>query len=156
MEQIKKIGLSASVIMLFMMYSIHEKNEGATAVSVVRTGQTSPASPVNSPIDSSGTSNTSLVTNRYKDGTYTGNAADAYYGDIQVQARISHSKLTDVVFLKYPNDRHESIEINTLAIPYLKQEAIQSQNATVDIVSGATDSSQAFRQSLASALIKAK
>jgi len=41
-------------------------------------------------------------------------------------------------------------------MPSLKQEAIQTQSAQVDIVSGATQTSQAFIQSLASALTKAK
>ena len=92
---------------------------------------------------------------QYKDGTYTGNPADAFYGNIQVQAIISGGRITDVQFLQYPNDRSTSIAINSQAMPYLKQEAIQAQSANVDIVSGATDSSQAFQESLASALSQA-
>lgn len=93
---------------------------------------------------------------QYKDGTYTGTAADAYYGFIQVKAVISGGKITDVIFLQYPNDRSTSIRINTQAMPYLKAEAIQIQSANVDGVSGASDSSQAFRESLGSALSQAK
>ena len=92
----------------------------------------------------------------YKDGTYTGNPADAFYGNIQIQATIQGGKITNVQFLQYPNDRSRSLAINTLAMPNLKQEAIQAQSANVNIVSGATDSSQAFMQSLASALNQAK
>lgn len=95
-------------------------------------------------------------TGQYKDGTYTGNAADAYYGYIQVQAVVSGGKLTDVVFLQYPNDRRTSIEINTQAMGYLKIEALEAQSANVDIVSGASDSSQAFIESLGTALAMAK
>ncbi len=92
----------------------------------------------------------------YKDGTYTGNVADAFYGNIQVQATIQNGKITNVQFLQYPNDRTRSIAINTLAMPNLSSEAIQAQNANVNIVSGATDSSNAFIQSLSSALSQAK
>ena len=92
----------------------------------------------------------------YKDGTYSGSSADAFYGTIQVQAVISGGKITDAKFLQYPSDRSRSVAINTLAMPNLKQEAIQAQNANVDIVSGATLSSQAFVQSLSSALAQAK
>lgn len=92
----------------------------------------------------------------YADGSYTGNAADAYYGLIQVKAIIRNGKITDVQFLQYPNDRDTSRYINGQAMPLLTQEAIQSQNANVDGVSGATDTSQAFEQSLASALALAK
>jgi uncharacterized protein with FMN-binding domain len=92
---------------------------------------------------------------QYKDGTYTGPAVDAYYGYIQVQAVVSGGKLADVVFLQYPNDRSTSVQINSQAMPYLKEEAIQAQSANVNIVSGASDSSQAFIQSLGSALAMA-
>lgn len=92
----------------------------------------------------------------YKDGAYTGSSADAFYGTIQVQAIISGGKITDARFLQYPNDRTRSIAINALAMPNLKQEAIADQNANVNIVSGATDSSNAFIESLSSALSKAK
>lgn len=92
---------------------------------------------------------------KYKDGTYTGAAADAYYGNIQVRAMIQNSRLADVKFLQHPSDRQTSIAINSRAMPYLRSEAISAQNANVDIVTGATDSSLAFRQSLASALSQA-
>lgn len=94
-------------------------------------------------------------TGQYKDGQYTGVSADAYYGNIQVLAVISGGKLVDVQFLDYPQDRNRSIQINNYAMPILKSEAIQAQSANVDIVSGATDSSGAFTQSLQSALSQA-
>lgn len=93
---------------------------------------------------------------QYADGTYVGTSANAYYGMVQVQAAISGGKLTGVTFLSYPSDRSTSRYINAQAMPYLTQEALQVQGANVDIVSGATDTSLAFRQSLASALAQAK
>jgi uncharacterized protein with FMN-binding domain len=94
-------------------------------------------------------------TGQYKDGSYTGVSANAYYGNIQVEAIISGGKLTDVQFLDHPQDRGTSIQINNVAMPRLRQEAIQAQSANVNTVSGATDSSGAFRQSLSSALAQA-
>ncbi len=99
---------------------------------------------------------TSVPSALYKNGTYTGNVADAYYGNLQVQAIINGGKLADVVFLQYPNDNGTSRRINEQSNQILKSEALQAQNAQVDIVSGASDSSQAFQQSLASALQQAK
>ncbi|MDB5237849.1 MAG: FMN-binding protein [Candidatus Kaiserbacteria bacterium] len=93
---------------------------------------------------------------QYIDGTYTGSAANAYYGYIQVQMTVSGGKIADVQFLQYPNDRRESVSINTHAMPILKTEAIQAQSANVSGVSGASDSSAAFRESLASAIAQAK
>jgi uncharacterized protein with FMN-binding domain len=95
------------------------------------------------------------ATGRYTNGSYTGVAANAYYGNIQVKATISGGKLTDVTFLQYPQDRSTSRYINQQAMPMLRAEAIQAQSANVDGVSGASDTSAAFKESLASALAKA-
>ncbi len=92
----------------------------------------------------------------FKDGTYTGPSVDAYYGYVQVQAIVSGGKLTNVQFLSYPNDRRTSQQINGQAMPLLTQEAISAQSANVDAVSGASDTSAAFVQSLGAALAQAK
>lgn len=92
----------------------------------------------------------------YKDGTYTGSVADAYYGNIQVAAVISGGKLTNVKVLQYPNDRGQSVEINQQALPTLTHEAISAQASNVHGISGASDTSAAFVQSLHAALLKAK
>ncbi|MBI5906651.1 FMN-binding protein [Candidatus Saccharibacteria bacterium] len=97
-----------------------------------------------------------MMSAAYKDGSYVGNAADAFYGYIQVKAVIQNGAITDVQFLQHPNDHSTSIEINNQAMPYLKQEAIKAQSSQVDIVSGATDTSYAFIESLKTALNKAR
>lgn len=93
---------------------------------------------------------------QYADGSYTGSVADAFYGNVQVKAVVQNGRLANVVFLQYPNDRQTSLYISQQAMPYLTQEAIQAQSAQVDGVSGATDTSRAFVQSLSVALAKAK
>lgn len=92
----------------------------------------------------------------YTNGSYTGSAADAYYGTVQVKAIIQSGIIADVQFLQHPSDRNTSIYINNQAMPLLTQEAIAAQSAQVSGVSGATFTSQAFRQSLTSALAQAK
>jgi uncharacterized protein with FMN-binding domain len=98
---------------------------------------------------------TPAVTGQYKDGTYTGSVADAYYGNLQVKAVVTGGKLSSIIFLQYPKDRSTSKYLNEQAIPTLTAEAIKSQSAKVDGVSGASDSSAAFTQSLSVALAKA-
>jgi len=145
----KKIIISSIAIIAFIIYAIfYQKSQGTTGSVPEGTGKS--ATPQVS------TQTSGSLTSSYKDGEYTGNPADAYYGTIQVKAIIKGGKLTDVQFLKYPNDQQESIEINSNAMPVLTQEAIQAQSAKVDIVSRATDSSNAFKESLASALAQAK
>jgi uncharacterized protein with FMN-binding domain len=71
---------------------------------------------------------------------------------VQVEAIISNGQLTDFKILDYPSDRSTSRRISQIAIPYLMQEAVQAQSASVDLISGATYTSEAFIQSLQSAL----
>ena len=97
-----------------------------------------------------------VATGLYSDGTYDGDSVNAYFGNVQVAAVIAGGKLTDVNVLDYPKDRSTSARINKAALPKLVQEAISTQSANVDIGSGATQTSQGFQQSLASALMKAK
>lgn len=160
----RKALLTGFVIVTFVIYSLHQRHDGSGGVvikpSSAAAGQTATATPsAGSSTSSSGGGNAGNQTSTaaaYKDGQYTGSVADAYYGYIQVLAVISGGKLTDVQFLQHPSDRSTSVEINSQAMPYLKQEALQAQSANVNIVSGATDTSQAFIQSLASALNSAK
>lgn len=98
---------------------------------------------------------TKLAAHGYADGVYTGPAADAYYGIIQIQALVQGGRLTALKVLKYPNDRRTSVSINRQALPMLRDEAISAQSADVDIISGATLTSRAFIQSLGGALKKA-
>lgn len=158
----KKLLLAGFVLLSFVIYSLHGRREAGHVTLTANTKQPSSTATTPSPASSGGNGSGSTPSHSippssgtYKDGTYTGSTANAFYGYIQVQAVISGGKLTDVVFLQHPSDRSESEFINNQAMPLLKQEAIQAQSSQVDGVSGATDTSQAFVQSLETALQKA-
>lgn len=91
----------------------------------------------------------------YKDGTYTGSAADTPYGIVQVAAVVSGGKITDIKFLQMPNDQRESMQRTSYAEPQLKQSAINTQSYKIEFVSGATDTSYGFEESLQAALNQA-
>jgi uncharacterized protein with FMN-binding domain len=149
MGSAKKIILSVIVIGLFAFYSVHEKQESSQArvTPSQQQVQLQQTTPTPAPSASGGT---------YKDGTYTGTTADAFYGPLQVRATIQNGKISDVEFLQYPNDRETSVQISNESMPLLKSEAITNQTAKVDTVTGATQTSDAFVQSLQSALDQAK
>jgi uncharacterized protein with FMN-binding domain len=164
----KKFALASAVIVVYGLYSLHAHSEGDSRGVALRpatsTQNTSKAATSSSAAGNGGSSSNSSASSAsssqttsatYKDGQYTGSVADAIYGNIQVKAIIQGGKITDVKFLQYPSDRSNSIYINQQAMPLLKQEAVQVQSAQVDIISGATDSSQAFVQSLSDALSQA-
>lgn len=177
----KKILLSLLVIFSFGWYVVGSRQQAATtaATNTLQSISVSPAqqstNTVVTPTPTPAASNTNstpartpaptptptptntpaIPRGKYHNGVYTGQVADAYYGNLQVQATVQNGKLSNVQFLQYPNDRGHSIEINSYALPILRSEAIQAQSANVDIVSGATASSGAFQQSLDSALQQA-
>ncbi len=56
----------------------------------------------------------------------------------------------------YPNHTDRSVYINQTALPYLIQETLQAQSANIQMISGASDSSYAYIQSLQGALVLEK
>jgi len=99
---------------------------------------------------------TSTPSSGYKDGTYTGPVLDVNWGYVQVQATIQSGQISNVQFLQFPSDRRTSQRINSIANPELEQEAIQAQSANVELITGATLTSEGFQQSLQAALNQAK
>jgi len=160
----KKVIIGFAIFGTLIVYSLgvrHEQPKINTPVSLTSDAASSTANPGssrgtavsgNTPSPSSAST---PATGAYKDGSYTGSIADAFYGNVQVRATIQGGRLTAVTFLDYPHTHSTSIDINQQAMPYLQQEAIKAQNAQVDIVSGATYTSQAFIQSLSRALSQA-
>jgi uncharacterized protein with FMN-binding domain len=65
-------------------------------------------------------------------------------------------RITAVSVPTYPNHTDRSVYINQTALPTLKTEALRAQSANIDMVSGATDTSDGFAQSLQAAILKAK
>jgi len=85
----------------------------------------------------------------------TGQVADTRWGPVQVQLTIAGRKITDVAVVQYPNGNGRDQEINSQALPILIQETMDAQSANIDMVSGATVTSDGYLQSLQSALDQA-
>lgn len=157
----KKTIVAVVIIGAFVIYSFLHAHSGLVADVPTTPGVSRPtSSSATSPAQAPGATVTPGATGTpgslYKDGSYTGSVADAQWGVVQIKAIIQNGKITDVQFLQYPDDRNRSIYINSYADPRLTSEAIQAQSANVDIVTGATDSSEAFIQSLSDALSQAQ
>ena len=95
------------------------------------------------------------VVTGFKDGSYTGKVVNMDYGLIQVAVTITGGKITAITTPQLPHSGGHTGEVTSVSIPLLKQEAITAQSAQVNIVSGATQTSEAFQTSLASALAQA-
>ncbi|HEX4104069.1 MAG TPA: FMN-binding protein [Candidatus Paceibacterota bacterium] len=114
------------------------------------------AGPTPAPDASTTPASTPATAGQYKDGTYTGPVTNAFYGNIQVVATVQGGVITSVAVPVYPNAPGHTTDVTNMAIPTLKTEAVAAQSANVQIVSGATQDSEAFQQSLAAALAQAK
>jgi uncharacterized protein with FMN-binding domain len=79
--------------------------------------------------------------------TVNGKLVKTVHGDVQVQATFTGDKITSVKFLKQPNTGPTKS-----AAPVLIQETLQAGTAKVDSVSGATQTSEAYVESLQAAI----
>jgi uncharacterized protein with FMN-binding domain len=99
---------------------------------------------------------------------FTGSLASVQrWGDLQVTIVVRKTttitgtkkkvtrRMTAVSVPIYPDHTDRSVYINQNALPILKAEALRAQSAGINMVSGATDSSDAFAQSLQAAIVKA-
>ena len=118
----------------------------ATASSAsTGTGSSSDAStPSSSASASSGSS--------AKDGTYTGAAETTRFGTTQVKVTISGGRITEIDTVQLNQADPRSYQISVDAAPTLRSEVLAKQTAAVDVVSGATYTSDAYEASLQSAL----
>ncbi len=163
----KKFLVGGIIVVLLGGYALWAASRSSTATPATtnQNGQTSASSETTNP-NAGGTAQDGGVgdssspadnnTAQYKDGTYTGKVGSAApYGNVQVKATISGGKLTKVDVLTKPSGPGYTDQLSAQTFPLLVQEAIKVQGSGVHIVSGATQDSEGFQQSLASALAQA-
>jgi uncharacterized protein with FMN-binding domain len=143
MSNAKKYIIAGVLVLAVVIYLVFANSRNTSVTSTA---------PENTSTD---TTSTGATAGQYKDGTYTGSVENAVYGNIQVVATISGGKITAVNVPVAPSAPGHTDQVTASAIPVLQQEALTVQGANVNIVSGATQDSEAFQQSLASALAQA-
>ena len=121
----------------------------ATATAPDAAGDTSAAPATPSPVE------TATPPATTGDGQYTGDVVNTRYGPVEVQVTISNGKIVGVTALQLPANDPRSAQISEYVEPILRSSALQAQSAQVDLVSGATYTSDAYARSLQAALDQA-
>jgi uncharacterized protein with FMN-binding domain len=88
-------------------------------------------------------------------GSFDGDAVVTRFGVVQVRVTVAGGRIASVEALQVPHRDQHDVVINTRAVPILNAEAVAEQSADVDLVSGATLTSQGYLQSLQSAIDRA-
>ncbi|MEU0249308.1 FMN-binding protein [Streptomyces sp. NPDC006235] len=98
-----------------------------------------PAAPASTPsVSSSGGTTTTVV---------SGSTIDTEKGPVQVEVTFDGDEIASVRMLRQPNHPQ-----TTAAVPKLIEETLQAQSADIDTVSGATITSDGYRESLQAAI----
>ena len=84
-----------------------------------------------------------------------GPAVQNRWGVVKVRVTFDSSRITNITALKLPGDNSHSIALSRDAEPKLRVEALQAQSANIDIVTGATFTSESYIESLQAALDRA-
>jgi uncharacterized protein with FMN-binding domain len=163
------VALMGTVSGLIMLFSYHTSlgGGGSVALAPIGTGTSTTTDSSGATTDGSGSSSpsgssdgsssgsSSSGSSSGSSGTVTGDTAQTRWGPVQVQITVAAGKITAVDAVQYPNGNGRDQEINSYALPVLAQEAVAAQGADIDLVSGATVTSDGYVQSLQSALDKA-
>ena len=86
--------------------------------------------------------------------TATGDVEPTQYGNAQVRVTVSGGKITKIEALQLQGNDPKSVAISSYAEPLLRASALSKQSADIDMVSGATYTSESYQASLQSALDK--
>jgi uncharacterized protein with FMN-binding domain len=84
-------------------------------------------------------------------GSYTGAGSKMKWGTVTVRIAVSGRRITNISST-YPAERPRSAYINKAAVTILRQQALRSQSYKLHNLSGATMTTLAFENSLASAM----
>ncbi len=78
------------------------------------------------------------------------------FGVVQVQLTLTNGKITAVTPIQVPQNDGHSADLSNYSIPILTNEVLSAQSASINAVSGATYTSNAYAQSVQAALDAAK
>lgn len=138
------VAVVSTISGLLMLFSYHTSTMGPGSTAATTRG-TSPAN--------GGPSAT--TTGSGGDGTFTGDQVDTRWGPVQVAITVVGGRITAATAVVYPNGNPRDQQINSYALPVLAREVIDAQGAQIDMVSGATVTSQGYLGSLQSAIDQA-
>ncbi|HEX6506993.1 MAG TPA: ferric reductase-like transmembrane domain-containing protein [Chloroflexota bacterium] len=147
-------AIVAVVVGRFAWLSTHPWSPTVAAVPTAIPTAIPTTAPAAAPAGPTATTAAARATPTAAPSAVAGPTVQTQYGPVQVTITASGKKITSVAVAISPQDpRSQSIE--TGAIPMLKQETLQAQSANINTVSGATVVSDAYIQSLQSALSRA-
>ncbi len=147
------VGTAAGLIFL-LSFKTHSPGAAATPSAAISGGTATPSASGSASSSAPGSAPTSS-TRKAAAKTVTGDAADTRYGPVQVKVTVKNGKLTAVDAVEYPQQDPRDAQINSYAIPALNAEALAAGSAHIDVVTGATYTSEGYATSLQSALDKA-
>ncbi|HYN67681.1 MAG TPA: FMN-binding protein [Ornithinibacter sp.] len=146
--------LLGTISALVLLFSYHTSTDSGAAASVVaQPGTDTGATSGDTPSTDGGTAGDSGGTSAAT--THTGDAVMTRFGNVQVEITVENGRITDSQVTQVPWNDHKDQEINSYAVPILNREAVDAQSADIDMVSGATYTSQGYIQSLQSAIDQA-
>ena len=138
----------STLTVLVLLFGYHTSTSGPT------TGSSVVATPIRSGSSSSASSNGGS-TAASSGTTVTGPTVNTRWGPVQVAITVVSGKITAVSVPVYPSGNGKDHEINSYALPILIDETVKAQTASIDMVSGATVSSQGYLTSLQGAIDQA-
>ena len=133
----------------------NSSSSGSSGSGSSRSGSSGSSGSGSSGSGSSGSGSTGSSSGSTSTKSYTGSVAETRWGPVEVKITVTGKKITAVDVLQYPDGNQRDAEINSYALPTLVQETIAAQGAQIDMVSGATVTSDGYLQSLQSALDEA-
>lgn len=140
------LWFASTVAVVVLLFTYRTSTAGPSATATPQAVGAQPPGVVTASPTSSGTTTSGAAV------MVNGTIAQTRWGPVQVQVTIAGTRITEVQALIYPTENRRDQMINQHALPLLRGQALSAQSANIDGVSGATVTSDGYRESLQAAL----
>jgi uncharacterized protein with FMN-binding domain len=144
------LWLASTITIVVLLFGYHTSTNKTSSAATTNSTSSPTTTSAGGETTSSSPSGSST-----KIETYTGSVAQTRWGPVQVKITVQGDKITKVTVLQQPNGNRRDTEINDYALPILISDTVSAQSADIDMVSGATVTSEGYVQSLQAALDEA-
>ena len=145
------LWLASTVTIVVLLFGYHTSTNDTSAAASSSASSSVPPAATSEP-SGNASSSSSGSTSSGSTKSYTGSVAQTQWGPVQVKITVQDGKITKVAVLQQPNGNPKDVEINDYALPVLIQDTLDAQSAQIDMISGATVTSEGYVRSLQAAI----
>ncbi|MEU8820513.1 FMN-binding protein [Actinoplanes sp. NPDC048796] len=142
----------STVAALVLLFSYRTSTNTPATPAAAEAPLSEPSAAGSTPPSAGPSGSASASTSKSGPLEYDGSSVQTQWGPLQVHITVAEGKITEITAPTSPADNPADAGVTAGALPQLREQVLAAQSASIDGVSGATFTSEAYKQSLQAAL----